>query len=101
VEGKGQDIGGAAIAHVVEVEALHLRIAAERQLHLAGLPSQGNGHGLVDRRLQQAGDRFDLHRLDRRRQLVPPDMVVERDLAAHWRIVGDAAAWLKVLNRKG
>ena len=35
VEREGEDVGRTALAHVVEVQALHLDVAAERQLDLA------------------------------------------------------------------
>jgi hypothetical protein len=96
VEREGKDVGGAVLAHVVEVQALHLGVAGERHLDLAVASPQRRVDGLADRGLQELMQLADGDGLDGRCQLIPSDVLVERDRAAHVRIVGDLARRLKV-----
>jgi hypothetical protein len=92
VQREREHIGRSALTHVVEVEALHLGVATQRQLHLAGAQANRSGR-LGDRRLQQADGVGRLQRLDRRLQAVGTDAIVQRDGASHGRpMVGDPSA---------
>ena len=53
MEGEGKDIGRAPVAHVIEIEALHLGIAAQGQLDLGVIAAECDADRFADRRLEQ------------------------------------------------
>ena len=83
VKREGEHVGRSALAHVVEVEPLHLGIAGQGQLDLGGNLAGGRVDGLAHRRLDQGEGRIGPQRLDRLREAVVTDPVVEGDRAAH------------------